>query len=113
MHIDIQAQSFSLTEALHAYVERRLSFIISAGDSAIQSIAVRLCDINGPRGGADKCCRIHIVLAQTLDIVIEDTELNLYAAIDRASGRAGRTLCRRLARQRDRSRTTGLSSLQA
>jgi ribosome-associated translation inhibitor RaiA len=68
---------------------------------------VRLCDINGPRGGEDKCCRIQIIMPHLPDVVIEDTMANLYCAIDRASDRAGRTVGRRLARQRDKSRSSG------
>jgi len=57
-----------------------------------------LSDINGPRGGVDKRCQLRIVLAGMPDVVIQDTEANLYVAIDRASNRAGRTLVRKLDR---------------
>jgi len=62
---------------------------------------VRLSDINGPRGGLDKRCGIEIRLKGASAVAIEDTEADLYVAIDRAAERAGRTLDRRLARQRD------------
>jgi putative sigma-54 modulation protein len=107
MHIDIQARDFSLTNALSSHVKRRLGFALSSRDIHIQRVLVRLSDTNGPRGGADKCCHIQVVLPQLPDVVIEDTEVDLYAAIDRAADRAGRTVGRRLARQRDRARHTG------
>jgi ribosomal subunit interface protein len=99
MHIDIQAQNFSITEPLTAYVMRRVNFAFSSRYDQIIRINVRLLDINGPRGGVDKRCRIHINLPRIKDIVIEDTEPDLYTAIDRAMDRAGRTLNRRLERQ--------------
>ena len=99
MQIDIQALNFSLTEALAAYIERRINFMFSSRYDQIKRINVRLMDINGPRGGEDKRCRIHITLPRLSDIVIEDTELDLYVAIDRATDRAIRTVHRRLARQ--------------
>lgn len=105
MQINIQAQNFPLTSALRGHVERRLGFALSTRDNHIQRVMVRLSDINGPRGGEDKCCRIQIILPHLPDVVIEDTMENLYCAIDRASDRAGRTVGRRLARQRDRSRS--------
>jgi ribosome hibernation promoting factor len=108
MQIDIQARNFSLTNALREYIQRRLGFALSTRDEYIQRVMVRLSDINGPRGGRDKCCHIQIVLPQLADVVIEDTELDMYVAIDRASDRAGRTVGRKLARQRDNSRTAGL-----
>ncbi len=104
MQIDIQARNFSLTSALRNYIERRLGFALSSRDDRIRRVMVRLSDINGPRGGADKCCHIQVVLPQLTDVVIEDTEVDLYVAIDRAADRAGRTVGRRLARHRDRGR---------
>jgi len=100
MQIDIQARNFSLTNALRGHVERRLGFALSSKDDHIMRIKVRLSDINGPRGGADKCCHIQVVLPHLPDVVIEDTETDLYTAIDRATDRAGRTVGRRLVRLR-------------
>jgi len=111
MQIDIQARNFSLTEALREYIQRRVGFALSTRDEHIQRIKVRLSDINGPRGGRDKCCQIQVVLPQLADVVIEDTELDMYVAIDRAMDRTGRTVNRKLARQRDNARTTGLNDI--
>lgn len=106
MQIDIQARNFSLTNALRGHVERRLGFALSTRDDHIQRIMVRLSDVNGPRGGEDKCCHIQVVLPKLTDVVIEDTEMDMYTAIDRAADRAGRTVNRRLTRQRDMDRST-------
>jgi ribosome-associated translation inhibitor RaiA len=105
MQIDIQARSFPLTDALYVHIKRRLGFALSAGVDHIQRVKARLTDINGPRGGVDKRCHIQIVLAHLPDVVIENTEADLYAAIDRAADRAGRTVRRRLARQRVKDRS--------
>ena len=107
MQIDIQARHFSLTEALRDYIERRLAFALSTRSDHIKHIMVRLSDINGPRGGNDKCCQLHVVLPGQADVVIEDTQSDLYIAIDRATDRAWHTVSRKLARLHDykRSRT--------
>lgn len=105
MKIDMQARHFSLTKALRNHIKRRLGFALSAGNDQIQRVLVRLSYIHGPKGGADKCCKIQLVLPCLPDIVIEDTEANLYVAVDRAANRAGRTLRRRLTRRRDKHRT--------
>ena len=106
MLIDIQARNFSLTNALRGHIERRLAFALSSRDEHIQRIVVRLSDVNGPRGGEDKCCHIQVMLPKLTDVVIEDIEVDMYVAIDRAADRAGRTVNRRLARQRDNSRSS-------
>jgi ribosome-associated translation inhibitor RaiA len=103
MNIDIQARDFQLTEALESHIRRRLDFALSPRYEQIQQIQVRLGDINGPRGGADKCCHLHIVLPRLPDVVVDDTELDMYLAINRAIDRAGRAVSRRLSRQRVRS----------
>ena len=46
-----------------------------------------------------------MILPHLPDVVIEDTELDIYTAIDRAADRAGRTVGRGLARHRDRERS--------
>ena len=61
---------------------------------------VRLSDINGPRGGRDKRCRLHLVMPGRANVVIEDTRADLYTAIDCAADRAARTVARKLARLR-------------
>ena len=98
MRIDIQANGFELTDALRQHTERRLQFAFSWAGNDVRKIVVRLSDINGPRGGKDKRCAIHIPMSRALDILIEDTESDLYVAIDRAVDRAERTLARKLER---------------
>ncbi len=100
MQIDIYANGFTTTEALREHVARRLRHAFRCCADRISRIMVRLSDINGPRGGVDKRCQIHVRLATLSDVVIEDTEADLYVAIDRAAERAVRTAVRHLARQR-------------
>jgi len=101
MQMDIKSQGFSLTDGLRDYVMKRLAYGLNHGDGSITRVTVRLSDINGPRGGDDKRCFIELRLKAAPAVVIEDTESDLYVAIDRAAERAGRTLARRLARQRE------------
>lgn len=98
MHIDIQSNGLVLTESLRAYVTRRLHS--SIGWAMTRRLAVWLSDINGPRGGNDKRCKIQVSLNNGKSILIEDTEPDMYAAIDRAAERADRALARQLAKRR-------------
>lgn len=99
MQIDIQSRGFSLTDALQNYIQRRLHFSMSHSSDYINQAVIRLSDINGPRGGADKCCHVHIVMAGIPNVVVEDTEVDMYAAIDRAIDRARRTVSRKIDRK--------------
>jgi putative sigma-54 modulation protein len=105
MQIDIQALSFPLTDGLRRHIERRLAFALSARDEQIRRVTVRLTDINGPKGGRDMCCHIQVALNGLPDVVVKDTEADLYTAIDRAADRTARTVTRQVARKLDRERT--------
>jgi ribosome-associated translation inhibitor RaiA len=99
MQIDIQPRDFSLTDALRSNAERRLRLALTCCGDHIQRVVMRLSDINGPRGGADKRCHLQVVLAGLPDVVVEDIESDLYVAIGRATDRAARTVGRKIDRQ--------------
>ena len=99
MQIEIQARNFSTTRALRAHIERRLGFALSSCYRHIKRILVRLSDVNGPRGGNDKRCQLEVMLPGQA-VVVEDTEADLYVAINRAASRAGRTVMRQIRRKR-------------
>ncbi|MBL8490961.1 MAG: HPF/RaiA family ribosome-associated protein [Rhodocyclaceae bacterium] len=99
MHIQIYAEDFDLTEGLRGHVAKRLAYALNHGRDIVSRIVVRLSDVNGPRGGVDKRCGIEVRLKGASTIAIDDTEADLYVAIDRAAERTGRTLDRRIARR--------------
>ena len=101
MQIIIQARGFALTSGLREHIERRIRFALDWAKYHVGKVSVRLSDLNGPRGGEDKRCHIQVAIPGGANVVIEDTEADLYIAIDRAADRAGRTLARRVARQRE------------
>ena len=99
MQIDIQSRGFSLTDALLSYAQRRLLYAMSYCSGHVNRVVIRLSDVNGPRGGADKRCHIQVALVGIPDVVVEDTEVDMYAAIDRAVDRTRRTVVRKVDRQ--------------
>jgi putative sigma-54 modulation protein len=101
MNLQIQAQDFILTDGLRQHVATRLEYALNHGRDTVTSVVVRLSDSNGTRGGVDKCCAIEVRLKGASALVVEDTQADLYVAIDLAAERIGRTFDRRLARQRD------------
>lgn len=99
MNIQIHTNDFDLTEGLRDHVTKRLAYALNHGRDLVSRIVVRLSDVNGPRGGVDKRCGIEVRLKGASTIAIDDTEADLYVAIDRAAERTGRTLDRRIARR--------------
>lgn len=98
MQLDIQARGFTLTESLRNHCERRLRFALGPASTRLRSVAVRLSDVNGPRGGVDKRCTIRAIVPGAPPVVIAQYETDIYVAIDRASDRIARSLSRRMER---------------
>ena len=103
MRIEIHTGKFSLTDSLRDYIERRLQFSLNWAHQNLQKVTLRLEDINGPKGGADKSCRVQIPIAGGKPVIIEEIQSDLYVAIDRAIDRAARALSRKLERKREYS----------
>jgi ribosome-associated translation inhibitor RaiA len=104
MQIDIQARGFRLTDELRTRAERRVRFAFGSASGRVRSVAMRLADENGPRGGLDKRCTIRAILPGAPAVIVEQQDADLYVAIDRAADRAGRAVSRRLERNSDRRR---------
>lgn len=99
MQVEALAHEFSLTAALRDYVERRIRFALGRYRDTVRAVQVRLRDVNGPRGGADKLCLLQVELAGQRPLVIRDSDTDLYRAISRAARRADQQVARRLSRR--------------
>ena len=95
--LSIQSRGFTLTTALKQRVRERIGLILGNMGHPVMNVDVRLSDINGPRGGIDKKCQIHIRLSGYQSVTVTDIQHDMYYAIDRAASRATRTMRRRLA----------------
>lgn len=101
MRLDVRIQKVDLSKEVHSYIERRLRFCLGRFESRVRRVTVRISDINGPRGGTDKRCRLTIGLIPSDTIDVQEVNADLFAAIDRAAERAGQALARKLHRARD------------
>jgi len=104
MNIDVQSLGFPITLALADHARRRLRFALTRHHDRIRRVVVRLGDENGPRGGADKFCRIRVYLIDAPVAVIADIGSDLYGVIDRTVDRVSRVVVKHLDRSRDNGR---------
>lgn len=81
---------------LRSKIERKLGKFAPA----VERASVRIEDVNGPRGGEDKGCRIKVVLAGLPSVVIEAQHYDLRAAMDDALTRVERTVRRAVQERR-------------
>ncbi|GAB4523373.1 MAG: hypothetical protein Tsb0020_41750 [Haliangiales bacterium] len=114
MRIEIRARGVALTESLERLTRRRLYFAVGRFAASIEQITVRLSDVNGPRGGVDKRCRIAVATRAAGTLVVDDIDEQFPAAIGRAAARMGRSLGRALdgapGGRRPSRRSAGLAS---
>ena len=94
MRIDIHANSFPLTGAIEQFVESHVLSAIKPVERRVQSVLVRLEDINGDHGGVDKVCRIVFSLQSARNVVVETVDADLYSAILRSAARVRRAALR-------------------
>jgi putative sigma-54 modulation protein len=102
MQFEIHAKDIPVNEQLRRHTERRLCFALERFARRIRKVRVSFGDLNGPRGGVDKRCQVAIVLMPSTTVVVEGRDSNVYVAIDRVAGKAGRCIGRRLKRLKGR-----------
>lgn len=100
MRVDIHSLGFRMTPVMSGYVRKRIDYALSFASTHVSLLTLRLSDTGGGHGGDDKCCQIELRIKGAPDIVIEDVEPDVYAAVDRATERARRVLMRRLGQER-------------
>ncbi len=100
MHLDLRIGDVDLTDALRIYIDRRLRFALSRFGDRVGIVTVRISGVRGARS-TGKTCRISAEVGAFGTVVVEDTDVDLYSAVDRATGRIGHLFGRQLKRAQD------------
>lgn len=98
----IRAVGSLIDDADREYLRRKLGRKLGKFAPAIERTSVRIEDVNGPRGGIDKSCRIKAVLSGLPSVVVEERHHSLQAAMDGALRRIERAVRQRVQRRRAR-----------
>lgn len=111
MRIDLHCDGVEAAPGLRDYVTRRMRFAIGRFRDHIQWARVKVADVNGPRGGADKRCVVQLRLRNLPDVVFAITQLDVRAAVDEAADRVSRVLAQRVRRQQRPERARAVAML--
>jgi putative sigma-54 modulation protein len=98
MKIDIHGHRIEVSETFRAHIERRLRFALGRFGTRVTTVTVTLEDLNGPRGGIDKQCRIAVTLASAGHLRVEVMDTEITPAVDQAADRIGRAVAREFER---------------
>ena len=97
MQISVRFDGIASRIATTDWVRRRVRFSLDRHAHAIRRLVVTVGDANGPRGGVDQRCVVHLRLRSGgAPVVVRALEKNLTQAVGKALDRARRRLTRRL-----------------
>lgn len=102
MEVEIRSQNLHVDKATETHVELRMQYALEQFNSWITRVSVHLEDVNGPRRGVDKQCRILVNLKGGKTIKIEDLDVDIIAAVNRAADRVGQAVSREVDRRREK-----------
>jgi putative sigma-54 modulation protein len=80
--------NLELSDVLRRHVERRLRSALGRFRHHVHAIRVRLSDVNGPRRGIDKRCRLVLSGPRGWTAVAQGLKSSFYDAVDVAVRRA-------------------------
>ncbi len=103
MLCDIFSPHFPVTEALNGHIRASFKNILLHYEDRIRIMKVRLTDVNGPKGGEDKVCRLQVQVDHHPSVNTEGRHTDLYSAITLAVHRMERSLAPMLDETRTRN----------
>jgi ribosome hibernation promoting factor len=112
MQLEMQVRNAGAASSLRTYVERRLAFALDRFEQRIRRVSIRLSDLNGPRGGVDKVCRIQAQVSPAGTLTVEERSADIYRAVDGAAHRLQKSVRRTLRRRRGSQRRVSARRMQ-
>jgi putative sigma-54 modulation protein len=101
MRLYIRSKNVRLSEEWHDYLHARLAIALARFDHRIRDITASLTDLNGPKGGVDKQCRVVVRLRPRGKVTTEQSASDFVAAIALGGNRLSYAVSRALERRRD------------
>jgi putative sigma-54 modulation protein len=100
MKIAVRFLGLPPSEALREHSERQALFHLSRFGQDLDSVEIRIRDVNGPRGGEDMECKVSAQGPRVGFASIADLSGDAYASVGMALSRLSRSIARALDRAR-------------
>ena len=100
MKIELRFCGVEGSDALREYMLRRVHFQLTRFAHELDTVVVRMSDINGPKGGIDKRCKVTVRGPRIGSLTLAELTGDAYSALDLAIGRISRAVSRDVARTR-------------
>jgi hypothetical protein len=99
IEIDIGSAEAAAGADMRRFVAHHVRRALECVRLHVESVFVRIVDLNGPAGGPDKLCAVQVRIAGQRPVRVRDVRADARAAVAAAAARAGRTSLRRLRRR--------------
>jgi putative sigma-54 modulation protein len=100
MEMTVRFPGLAQSESMRSFVERQALFHLGRFGREVDTVEVRVRDVNGPRGGQDMECRVTIRGRRLGVVTITELSHDLYRSAGAAMTRVARALARSLERAR-------------
>lgn len=96
--LHVRSRGLELTVEERATLERRVAFALDRQADRVRRVDVALEDVNGPKGGVDVKCHVHVALWDGVVVDVDARADTALAAVAAALGRVRRGLAKAHAR---------------
>jgi CBS domain-containing protein len=110
---NIRTAGIELNGDDRAYIRQNLGIKLGKYAALVERVSVRVEDVNGPRGGVDRVCRIKVALSGLPSIVAQSQAASLNVAIDGALTGVERAVRRTVQRRRRKTIRRGGERISA
>lgn len=104
MDCDVHIHQMDLAGALRTYVQRRLRLKLGRHGWHVRTLKFRLTEQESSTGNGTKLCFLVAKLMPAGEVIITETNTDLFAAVSRAIERLKTALGRKVERQRSQGR---------
>ncbi|NOJ97821.1 ribosome-associated translation inhibitor RaiA [Corallococcus sp. CA049B] len=109
MKVQLRGVHLGLTDNLKQYVDTHLvAHIERFAEDEASEIEIALVDINGPKGGVDKECRVTVRMPGMESVHVTETSETLFQAIDATRDRLEKAIKRAVERRRQGTGNSGM-----
>lgn len=100
MFLRIKTQNVKLTSRYINQIEKRFQTAFQKTRDRVQGLTITLSDINGPKGGVDKQCKILVDIERQEPVVVVERQSSLGGAISGAMHRSKHSVLKKLKSER-------------
>ena len=104
MKTEVRFHGLESSESLRNHAARRIHFHLSRFGHELSAVVVRIGDVNGPKGGLDKRCRVTVRGPRVGSSSLDEYSGDAWSAVDLAVERISRNIGRSLEKARSLAR---------